>query len=50
MALVFDFLRRSTALEQLAAMKRRGLVTEDEFSRFSQETQEFVIRVLSIFP
>jgi hypothetical protein len=50
MALVFDFLRRSTALEQLAAMKRRGLVTEDEFLSFSQETQEFVNRVLSIFP
>lgn len=50
MALVFDYLRRSTALEQLTAMKRRGLVTEDEFSRFSQETQEFVNRVLSIIP
>ena len=32
----FDNPRRSTALMQLASMKILGLVTEDEFLRFSQ--------------
>lgn len=34
-ALVFNDLRRSTALAQLAGMKSRDLLIEDEFSRFS---------------
>jgi hypothetical protein len=42
MAQIFDDLRRSTALIQLAAMKSRDLLTEDEFSQFSQETQNVV--------
>ena len=41
-AQIFDDLRRSTALTQLAAMKAHGLLSEDEFSRFSQETQKLV--------
>lgn len=41
-AQTFNDLRRSTALIQLAAIKARGLLTEDEFSRFSQETQDIV--------
>ena len=45
-ALTFNNLRRSTALAQLAGMKARGLLTEDEFSRFSQETQEIVALLL----
>ena len=42
MAQTFDDLRRSTALTQLAAMKARGLLSEEEFSRFSQDTQQVV--------
>ena len=45
-ALVFNDLRRSTAFAQLAGMKSRDLLTEDEFSRFSQETQEIVALLL----
>ena len=41
-AQTFDDLRRSTALTQLAAMKARGLLTEDEFLRFSQETRNLI--------
>jgi hypothetical protein len=42
LALTFDDLKRSTALIQLMAMKSRNLLTEDEFSQFSQETQDIV--------
>src|SRR5215217_7055944 len=35
----FDGLRRSTALLQLAAMRSRGLVTDEEFARFGAETR-----------
>jgi len=45
-AKTFDDLRRSTALTQLASVKARGLLTEDEFLRFSQETQNAVDRLL----
>src|SRR6266481_2915261 len=45
-SLVFNDLRRSTALAQLAGMKSRDLLTEDEFSRFSQETREIVALLL----
>jgi hypothetical protein len=41
-ARLFDDFRRSTALWQLAAIKRQGLVTDEEFARFSQEAQNFV--------
>jgi len=42
----FDDLRRSTAFTQLAAMKARGLLTEDELSRFSQEIRDIVALLL----
>lgn len=41
-AQTFNDLRRSTALIHLSSMKARGLLTEDEFLRFSQETQNLV--------
>ena len=47
-AVTFDDLRRSTALQQLTAMKVRDLLTEEEFSRFSQETQDLVALLLEI--
>jgi hypothetical protein len=43
-ATVFDFLRRSTALMQIAAFRNRGLLTEEELNRFSKETREIVDR------
>jgi len=45
-ALLFNDLRRSTALLQIAALKGRGLLTEEEFARFSQETQSLVAALL----
>jgi hypothetical protein len=41
-AQTFNDLRRSRALMMIASMKGHGLLTEDELSRFSQETQELV--------
>jgi hypothetical protein len=35
----FNDLRRSTAWLLLAVIRRRGLLTEEEFARFSPETQ-----------
>ncbi|HKC84988.1 MAG TPA: hypothetical protein VKG02_03365, partial [Blastocatellia bacterium] len=45
-ARLFNDLRRSTALLQIAALKGRGLLTEEEFARFSQETQGWVAALL----
>ena len=45
-AQTFDDLRRSTALTQLAAMQAHGLLTEDEFSRFSEETRDIIALLL----
>ena len=42
----FNGLSRSTALIKLASMKSRGLLTEDEFSRFSPETREAIALIL----
>ena len=41
-ARIFDDLGRSTALMKLIAMKSAGLLTEEEFSRFSDETRQAV--------
>jgi hypothetical protein len=38
MSRAFDNPRRSTALMQLAAIRSQGLITDDEFNRFSDET------------
>ena len=40
MAEAFDDLRRSTAYRQLAIVHSHGLLTEEEFARFSPETRE----------
>jgi hypothetical protein len=39
LAEAFDDLPRSTAWRQLAAIRSRGLLTDEEFGRFSPETQ-----------
>ena len=45
LAAAFDGLRRSTALIQLAHMRRLTLITDEEFGRFSPETREAVHRI-----
>lgn len=42
MAQTFNNLRRSGAFMQIASLKARGLLTEDEFLRFSQDTRDAV--------
>lgn len=39
LAEAFDDMRRSTACRQLAVIRWRGLLTEEEFARFSPETR-----------
>lgn len=40
MGRAFNDLRRSNALVRLAIMKAQGLITQEEFSKFSEETQK----------
>jgi hypothetical protein len=40
MAIIFDELRRSTAIERLIGMRERNLFTPDEYSQFSPDLQE----------
>src|SRR5262245_53065912 len=42
MAQAFDNPRRSSAFLQLAVIQRHGLLTPDEFARFSDETRQVV--------
>jgi hypothetical protein len=42
LAEAFDDFRRSTAWRQLALLRFRGLVTDEEFARFSPETRDAV--------
>jgi hypothetical protein len=49
-ASLFDDFRRSTALWQIAALKGRGLLTDEEFARFSQEAQNLVAILLGEAP
>jgi hypothetical protein len=41
-AQAFNGLRRSSAIVQLGAMRALDLLTEEEFSRFSEETRRIV--------
>jgi hypothetical protein len=45
----FDHLRRSTALMQLATFRSLGLVTDDEYSRFSASTRDIIDGFLQRF-
>jgi hypothetical protein len=47
-AVVFDDRRRSNAILQIAAAVLRGMMSEDELSSFSEETQERVRRIVAI--
>jgi hypothetical protein len=44
----FDAPRRSMALTQMASVRAQGLLTDEEFGRFSEETQQTVQTLLSI--
>ena len=46
---IFDPLKRSNAVTLLSAIKRKGLLTEDEWMRVSSETREVVERIESIY-
>lgn len=45
-ARVFDNPRRSTALIQLAEIESRGLLTRDEYLRFSEGTRNIIAHLL----
>ena len=42
MALAFDDHRRSTAFLKILQIHRRGLFTDEEFARFSEQTRKHV--------
>jgi hypothetical protein len=46
-AQAFNDLRRSTALTQLATIYSHGLLTEEEFLRFSPETRSIIELLLA---
>jgi hypothetical protein len=48
MARAFDDFRRSTAVMQLGIMRRMGLLTDEELSVFSAETQARVRGIASL--
>lgn len=41
-ARLFDDLRRSTARLHIIGLKRSGLLTDEEFAQFSEETQTLI--------
>ena len=49
-AQAFNDMRRSTALTQLAAICSQGLLTEEEFLRFSPETRSVIELLLARRP
>ncbi len=50
LARLFDDFRRSTSLFQIAAIKGRGLLTDEEFAQFSEETRNVVAALLGEAP
>jgi hypothetical protein len=46
---IFDYLRRSTAVQQLCAFRSHDLVTEQELRQFSPELRKSVEDILEIF-
>jgi hypothetical protein len=49
LAEAFNGFRRSVAIWQLKLWKRHGLLTDEEYSRFSEETRERVDSSLKVF-
>jgi hypothetical protein len=48
LALAFDDIRRSNAIQKLTAMRMLGLMTDDEFMRFRPETRSLIDDSVSI--
>jgi hypothetical protein len=48
MAEIFDDVRRSNAVFRATLMRSSALITDEEFSEFSEELQDAVHRILSI--
>lgn len=48
LAHAFNDLRRSTAIWRLGSMRALGVVTDEEFERFSEETQNAVHGMLEL--
>lgn len=48
LAYMFDNPRRSAAIIQLASIEGKGLLTDEEFSKFSQETREVINNILGL--
>ncbi len=48
MAHAFDDLRRSNALVKLSLMRERGLLTDEEFAGFSDETRQSIERLIAV--
>ncbi len=42
-SVMFDDLKRSNAIFKLAAWKRNGVISDDSFAKFSNETQQRVL-------
>lgn len=45
-AITYNDLKRSNAIEKICNMRRHLAMTDDEFSKFSEETQNIVNRIL----
>jgi hypothetical protein len=48
MAMIFDDMRRSTALYTVTLMRTSGLITDEEFAEFSEELRETIQRYQGI--
>jgi len=48
LALAFDDIRRSNAIQKLTAMRVLGLLIDDEFMRFRPETRSLIDELVSI--
>lgn len=48
LAWLFDDMRRSQAIRIITRLRRGGLMTDDEFARFSTETRHLVAVILGL--
>ncbi|MFC1890093.1 hypothetical protein ACFL4G_10090 [Thermodesulfobacteriota bacterium] len=48
-AIMFDDLKRSNAIRKLAAWKHNGVISDEDFSAFSDETQQSANALVEIF-
>ena len=48
LGLMFDDLKRSTALFKLSSWRKHKLLSDNDFEKFSKETQDIVDKILSV--